>query len=280
MRRISTAITETIMKIVFALLISAALPVAALAQPDTEPLKLNPDNKLFCNAQADWCVGIKTDGSFETNGPFATSRTLRSDRAFWDLPDIPDFSKFTVWPQLIRLSEDLALVGVVGPAEPDYKLETQFSGGSFIRRDLYLFEVTLGEPSASNLVFIMPSSTEATIRACFNEADQRKRDGHCIDAYQFKADLKALPGTKTANGAEYPDLQVTTQATRAPATASRYADSSAKPAPTKAEVAPAADKQCSYTVTYKWKSDGSVYAPTSPLPDCAEFLQASPKAKP
>ena len=89
------------MKKVFALLISAALPVAALAQPDTEPLKLNPDNKLFCNAQADWCVGIKTDGSFETNGPFATSRTLRSDRAFWDLPDIPDFSKFTVWPQLI-----------------------------------------------------------------------------------------------------------------------------------------------------------------------------------
>lgn len=268
------------MKNVFALLVAVALPMAAHAQPDLEPLKLNPDNKLFCNAQTDWCVGIKTDGSFETNGPFATSRTLRADRSFWDLPDIPDFSKFTVWPQLIRMSEDRALVGVVGPAEPDYKPETQFSGGSFSRKDLYLFEVGLGEQTASNLVFVMPMSTEATIRSCFNEADQKKRDGHCIDAYRFKADLKALAGTKTPTGVEYPDLQVTTQATRAPANASRYADSSAQPAPTKAQAAPAADKQCSYKVTYKWKSDGSVYAPASPLPDCAEFLQASPKAKP
>lgn len=268
------------MKKMFVLLISAALPVAAHAQPGLEPLTLNPDNKLLCNVQADWCVGIKTDGSFETNGPFATSRTLRADRAFWDLPDIPDFSRFTVWPHLIRMSEDRALVGVVGPAAPDYKLETPFSGGSFSRKDLYLFEVSLGEQTSSNLVFIMPSATEAAIRSCFNEADEKKREGHCIDAYEFKADLKALAGTKTAARVEYPDLQVTTQATRAPSTASRYADSNAKPAPTKAQAAPAADKACSYTVTYKWKADGSVYEPASPLPDCAEFLQASPKAKP
>ncbi|MGV2907510.1 hypothetical protein [Achromobacter sp. AGC25] len=268
------------MKSVLALLISIALPVAANAQPDVEPLTRNADNKLLCNAQADWCVGIKTDGSFETNGPFATSRTLRADRAFWDLPDVPDFSGFTVWPQLIRMSEDRALVGVVGPAEPEYELETSFSGGSFSRKDLYLFEVSLGEQTASNLVFIMPLSAEASIRSCFNEADQKKRDGHCIDAYQFKAELKPQAGTKTAAGVEYPDLQVTTQATRAPANASRYADSGAKPAPTKAQARPAVDKQCSYTVTYKWNADGSVYAPASPLPDCAEFLQASPEAKP
>lgn len=268
------------MKRVFALLICAALPVAVQAQPDTEPLKLDPNNKLFCNAQTDWCVGIKTDGTLETNGPFATSRTLRSDRAFWDLPDIPDFSQFTVWPQVIRLSEERALVGVVGPAEPDYKLETSFSGGSFIRKDLYLFEVSLGEESSSNLVFITPWSAETTIRSCFNQADEKKRDGHCVDAYRFATQLQALPGKKAATGNEYPNLQITTQATRAPAGASRYADSTAAPAPTKAQAAPAVDKQCSYTVTYQWKSDGSVYEPTSPLPDCAEFLQASPKAKP
>ena len=61
---------------VLALLLCAALPAAALAAPklaapNTEPLKLNADNKLYCNAQTDWCVGIKTDGAFGENGPFA-----------------------------------------------------------------------------------------------------------------------------------------------------------------------------------------------------------------
>ena len=80
---------------VFALLIAAALPAAALAQPTVEPLKLNADNKLYCNAQTDWCVGINTEGTMETNGPYATSRTLRTDRttAGYDFvagPDFPD----------------------------------------------------------------------------------------------------------------------------------------------------------------------------------------------
>ena len=58
------------MKKTLALLMCAALPaIAAAAQPDVEALKLNPQNKLYCNEQADWCVGIKLDGGFEDNGP-------------------------------------------------------------------------------------------------------------------------------------------------------------------------------------------------------------------
>lgn len=262
---------------VFALLFSAALPMAALAQPDVEPLKLNADNKMYCNAQTDWCVGINTEGTMETNGPFASSRTLRSDRNIWDLPDIPNFKGFTVWPELIRLSEDRAIVGVIGPAQPDYNLETPLTGGTFTRQDLYLFEVTLGEPSSSNLVFIMPSSASTSIRACFNQADEKKRGGQCMDTYRFKADVKALPGKKQASGSEYPNLQVTTQATRAPAGASRYADAKAQPAPTPAQAGPVADSQCSYTATYQWNPDGAVYEPTQPVPDCSEFLDPQPK---
>ncbi|MFD4837442.1 hypothetical protein ACFWP0_08020 [Achromobacter sp. NPDC058515] len=258
---------------VFALLLSAVLPVAALAQPAVEPLKLNADNKLFCNAQTDFCVGIKTDGTFETNGPFATSRTLRAEQRLWDSPEVPNFSQFSVWPELIRLSEERALVGVIGPEQPEFKAETPFSGGGFTRRDLYLFDVSLGEQPGGNLVFIMPYSADASIRACFNDADQKKRGGHCSDIYDFKAALKPLPGK------EYPDLQVTTKATRFPAGVSRHADSSAMPALTKAQLAPQADKQCSYTVTYTWQADRSVYEPASPLPDCGEFLQASPEEK-
>jgi len=258
---------------VFALLISAMLPAAAMAQPDVEPLKLNADNKLYCNAQADWCVGIKTDGTFEENGPFATSRTLRADQRFWDSPDIPDFKNFSVWPEVIRLSEERALVGVVGPQEPDFEATTPFSGGGFTRRDLYLYDVNLGEQASANLVFVMPYTAEASIRACFNDADQKKRAGQCSDIYSFKASLKALPG-KT-----YPDLQVTTEATRSRAGPSRYADSSARPALTKEQLAPQKDSQCSYTATYKWQESASVYEPAKPLPDCAEFLEAAPARK-
>lgn len=258
---------------VFALLISAVLPAAAMAQPDVEPLKLNADNKLYCNEQADWCVGIKTDGTFQDNGPFATSRTLRADQRFWDSPEVPDFKHFAVWPEIIRLSEERALVGVVGPEEPEFEPETSFSGGGFSRRDLYLYDVNLGETASANLVFVMPYTADANIRACFNDADKQKRAGQCSDLYRFKASLKALPGK------EYPDLQVTTQATRSPAGASRYADSSARPALTKEQLAPQADSQCSYTVTYKWQDGASVYEPATPLPDCAEFLKASPARK-
>lgn len=265
---------------VFALLISAALPMAALAQPNVEALKLNADNKLYCNAQTDWCVGINTEGTIETNGPFATSRTLRSDRNIWDLPEIPNFKGFTVWPELIRMSEDRAIVGVIGPAQPDFNLETPLSGGSFTRQDLYLFDVTLGDPSSSNLVFIVPSSATASIRACFNQADEKKRGGLCMDTYRYKADVKVLPGKKTATGVEYPNLQVSTQATRAPAGVSRFADSTTRPALTAAQREPVADSQCSYTATYQWNEDGGVYEPTQPVPACSEFLDAVPKEKP
>ena len=72
-----------------ALLLCAVLPAAASAvQPDVEPLTLNPQNQLYCNEQADWCVGIKVDGGLEDNGPFATKmcigdsgRTAQSKKA-------------------------------------------------------------------------------------------------------------------------------------------------------------------------------------------------------
>ena len=194
------------MKKTLALLMCAALPaLAAAAQPDVEALKLNPQNKLYCNEQADWCVGIKLDGGFEDNGPFASSRSLRADYRIWDLPDIPNFSNFTVWPHLIRLSEERALVGVIGPAAPDYKQEIQFSGGSFSRKDLYLFMVDLDQ-KVSGLVHVMPLSAKASIRSCFNESDQQRREANCMDQYRYDAVLKAVAG-----GQSYPDLQVTTR---------------------------------------------------------------------
>ena len=239
-----------------ALLLCAALPtLATAAQPDVEALTLDPRNKLYCNEQADWCVGIKVDGGFEENGPFASSRTLRAEYRLWDLPEIPDFSHFTVWPHLIRLSEERALVGVIGPSEPDYKEEIQFPGGSFSRRDLYLFAVDLGDRS-SNLAQMLPYATQASVRACVNEADERRRAASAPRPPAWGCQGKACGDPCGWCPAD--------------------ADPAKQPAPTAAQRQPQADKQCSYTVTYKWQADDSVYKPTTPLPDCAEFLQARP----
>lgn len=245
---------------VLALLIAAALPLAAHAE--VEALKLDPQNKMFCNEQKDWCVGIDKDG------PFADSRTLRSTRHIWDEPDIPDFAKFKVWPQIIRTSEDRAIVGVIGQAHE------MFSGGGFTRHDLYLFDVTLGEPSSSNQIFSKPVASDISIRACFNEQDSKKRAGQCEDVYTFAAEVKPLSGDQ-----DYPDLQYTSKATRQPVGASRFEDSTTKPALNKEQAGVQTDKQCSYTVTYKWKKDGAIYEAATPVPDCDEFLEARPHKK-
>lgn len=259
--------TEPPMKKMCALLLAAALPAAVLpaaatAAAEIEPLTLEPNSKLLCNAQTDWCVGV------DKNGPFVSSRTFRKDRHLWDLPDVPnDFSKFKVWPQIIRTSEERAIVGVIGTEE------TPYSGGGFTRKDLYLFEVRLdGQLEGSNSIFELPVEAEGSYRACFNEQDEKKRAGHCSDQSLYKADVKVVPGDKP-----YPDLQVTTQASRFPVGSSRSKDSSTRPALTPDQLKHEADKTCSYTVTYQWQADTATYEADKKLPDCAEFTDAVPR---
>lgn len=219
---------------VCALLLAALLPAAASAA-DVEPLKVDPNNKLHCNAQTDWCVGI------DAKGPFVTSRTLQKERWLWDLPDVPnDFSTFKVWPQIVRTAEDRAFVGVIGTE----KTPLAKGNGSLTRSDLYLFEVRLDGPlEGSNSVFELPVDAQAMAGAAH---------------LAYQAQVEAV------GGEDYPDLRVTTQATRAPAGASGQRQ-------------PQADKACSYTVTYVWDKGDSTYKPNKPLPNCSAFTDADPK---
>ena len=140
---------------------------------------------------------------------FASSRTLRADYRIWDLPDIPNFSHFTVWPHLIRLSEERALVGVIGPAEPDYKQEIQFSGGvSRARTCICSWSIWT---EGLGLVHLMPLAPRRRSGPASTEADQQRREANFMDQYRYDAVLKAVAGGQSS------DLQVTTQATRAPA---------------------------------------------------------------
>lgn len=246
------------MKTILLPLVLALTGVAAQAA-EIEPLTLDPTNNLMCNEAQDWCVSVDAQ-----DGPQAESRTLQASYFLWDQPDVPDFSQMTAWPQIIRLSEDRALVGVLAPRRDD------FSGGSFEAQDLYLFDVTLGENSSSNSALLLPYASDISIRACFTPEDETKRLGHCLDEYSYRAELKP-----TADGADLPDLVLTTQATRSPAGASRTADSSALPALTEDQFQPQTDATCSFTRTFHWEADEGLYQPDAPLPNCHEFTEAA-----
>ncbi|WP_193427073.1 hypothetical protein [Pararhizobium polonicum] len=235
------------------------LCITTVAAAEIEKLAETPRKGQFCNQQEDWCVEI------DKSGPQASSRTLRASYGIWDLPYIPSSTSLSIWPSLIRLTEDRALVGILETrAQP-------FSGGGFEAKDLILFDVTLGDFNKSNSVLRIPFKAEISIRACFGEDDFAKRQGACLDEYTFNSVLAPVDGKE-----DLPDLVLKTQAWRNPAGASRFADSSEAPPLTQDQLGPKQDSSCSYERVFLWSSETSLYNPTSPLPDCREFTEANP----
>ena len=155
-------------------------------------------------------------------------------------------------------------------------LERRVDAGQTVKRGQVLMRI---DPVDLKLATLAQEQAVIAARARAQQTaqdEQRLRDLRGTGAISASAYDQA----KAAADAAAAQLGAAEAQARTAQNASRYADSGAKPAPTKAQARPAVDKQCSYTVTYKWNADGSVYAPASPLPDCAEFLQASPEAKP
>lgn len=253
------------MKIFFsalAVMIPAIGPTvwAASAQAEAviEDLARQSDGDLFCNETLDFCLGV------DEGGPFATSRTLRSEIHLWDLPEVPKgLTEAEFLPQLIRLDEERAFVGVIVPEE------TPYSGGVFEGRDLYLFEAFLGEASGSNTIGTIPLSRDISIRACFDAADQEQRGEACSDQFAFRTDLALVP----VEGA-IPELSVKTLATRYPKGASRLHDSADAEPIMPADLIDERDQTCSYAVRYRYDADYPGFRPDAPLPDCAEFLKS------
>lgn len=238
---------------------AVAAPQAAVAQAVIEDLTPQSDGPLYCNSALDFCLGVDQDG------PFATSRTLRSEIHLWDLPEVPKgLSKAEFLPQLIRLDEERAFVGVI------VREETPYSGGIFEARDLYLFEASLGEVAGSNNIGTIPISRDISVRACFDAEDQERRGEACSDQYAFKTDLSLVP----VEGA-IPEFSVTTSATRYPKGASRLHDSTRAEPIMPADLIDEPDQTCSYAARYRYDADYPGFLPANPLPDCAEFLKST-----
>ena len=166
---------------------------AAAAQPDVEALKLNPQNKLYRNEQADWCVGINKLDGIRGQRSFASSRTPARR-----LPHLGPAGYSELFPLHCLAAPDppereRALVGVIGPAEPDYKQGNPVFGRQFLAQGPVFVHGRSGPeglgPGAPDALY-----AQASIRSRFNEADQQRREANCMDRHRYDAVLKAVAG--------------------------------------------------------------------------------------
>jgi hypothetical protein len=93
--------------------------------------------------------------------------------------------RYGIWPHLVRNADGSVLIGVLRERSGG------FSGGGWRRTDLVLLRVT---PDAAATVLDIPLEASATIRACFDARDRRRRRDACDDRYSFRGRLGLDPG--------------------------------------------------------------------------------------
>lgn len=182
------------------------------------------------------------------------------------------------WPFIVRMAP-----GIGAPQVPDDPVQaalenvlvgvveessTGYSGGGAHASTLRLGRIYHQQDGVQvdPDVLVLPGDADASIRACFGEADMRRRAGACQDQYSFSTTLQLDPA-----GQGMPVLRYRTHATRYPAGVSRLRDSLARPPLRARDLRPQTDPACSYQRVLRF--DGHRYLPDAPLPDCAEFTE-------
>ncbi len=163
------------------------------------------------------------------------------------------------WPNIVRIGDDAALVGVASTTEEMY------SGGDARATWLTLYEVSAG---AAREVLRLPLSAAARIRACFSEEDYQSRAQSCHDEYAF--DTRVSLDESVASGR--PHIVLETAAATYPGRVSRSEDSLERPPLEESDLVWARDDTCSYRRTFAPGANGA-YAPNEPLPACADYLE-------
>lgn len=184
--------------------------------------------------------------------------------ALSELPDGAQDTGITLWPHVLRLADDngAILVGV------EINVSTGYSGGGGSASELRLFEVGRdGSTFRDREVLSVPIEGSMSIRACFNEQDERSRLGACSDEYQFTAMLGLDPAAKSG----YPRLVYQTRATSFPGNVSRDKDSLDGPPLRKQDLVTAVNQQCTYKRVFHFEAHPGAYMPDHPLPDCSNY---------
>lgn len=267
------------MTLVAALLLAQAAPAAtgdrleplvpvpnapAAAAAPTQANAPEPDApSRACTADGGWCLVLDAD----SDTPSLTVRTGGTSRRY-PLPDLPDTgegdtSATTLWPMRLRLSGDKddksVIVGLV------HEQRASYSGGGASASYLHLLR--LSPDGTARIALSLPWAGWSMIRACFSEADQRHRAGACHDEYNFSAKLEVVPGGLP--GA--PLLRYSTVATSFPGAVSRSADSLARRPLRRRDLVQVVNEPCSIVRTFRADPATGLYAPDSPLPDCADY---------
>lgn len=167
---------------------------------------------------------------------------------------------WAVWPHLIMLPDGGFLGGV------ETRLSTSYSGGGGSATQLRLFRVSETGEASGRPVLDLPVSGSLLIRACFSEADLRKRGEACHDEYGFTAEV----GVEPTDG-QLPSLRYATKAWAFPRGASRDEDSTTRGPLTPADLVREADPSCSFNRRFTFDGTRGTYQPDRPLPDCSAY---------
>ncbi|HEX8364320.1 MAG TPA: hypothetical protein VF603_03435 [Allosphingosinicella sp.] len=205
-----------------------------------------------------WCVSAsRSDGSGWT---VTVANAQASRRAQIRLPDSDaPGTRLVVDSRVVRGADGSTMVGVI-------RIDSGgFSGGGWQTHRFILIRVTA---ETEGIVLDLPLLGSASIRACFDERDRRRRRDACTDEYGFMAGFEL----DTENAAPTPAFNVWTDATTYPGRRSRTEDSS-RGRPLRAQdLVRWRDPDCTHRRRYRFDAAAGRYLPDSPVPACADYL--------
>ena len=244
---------------------------------DGQPLPMVMEDGRACLPYADVCVAVvadTTDGAKayrvalstrDTPADKAKSEPLRCRVGEDERPEI--------WPYTLPIpatgsaGDDqikLYFVGVL------LKRSVGYSGGGAEVSRLCLTTLGVGHITALGPEMLnLPWRSSLLIRACFDDADRKKRLGACHDEYDYGASLTLA--SDGDGGSELPALIYRSQATAYPQTARRWEDSSALPPLKSSDLSRWRDPECSYSRTLRFNPATERYEMDRPAPDCQAY---------
>ena len=205
-----------------------------------------------------WCVSASRSGEPGWTVTIANAETSRTARIPLPASDGPGTS-LVVDSRVVRGADGSIMVGVLRIDRGG------FSGGGWQTHRFILIRLTA---EAAGIVLDLPLLGSAAIRACFDARDRRRRRGACTDDYGFTAGFEL----DTENTSPTPAFSVWAEASTYPGRRSRSEDSSRDRALRRQDLTHWRDPVCTYTRRYRFDAAVGRYAPDTPVPDCADYL--------
>ncbi len=250
---------------------------AAVQVAEGQPVPMVMADERACLPDADVCLAVVADTT-GGEGAYRVALSIRDiSRGKGKSQPLPctvgDQETPEIWPYVLRLGASppggdgraqFYLVGVL------LKQNIAYSGGGAETSRLCLSTLGVGRITALGPELVnLPWRSSLLIRACFDDADRKKRLGACHDEYDYGASLTVAPDGD--GGSVVPALIYRTQASAYPQTARRWEDSSAVPPLKPSDLSHWRDPECSYSRTLRFNPATERYEMDLPAPDCQAY---------